>query len=429
MKCLLQLIILAALSTAMMSFTDGKESDADKGMLLSYNINSSAKTPEIYDSLLSKWYSSSVVNSFDTFFQEFIDIDSTATLSSDIPDSVYIARLKMIISPIHIPYNDVVKRYIIRYTTTHKETMRRIMGLSQYYFPMFEQELERTGLPLELRILPVIESALSPAATSRVGAAGLWQFMYGTGRIYGMEITSFVDQRRDPVLSTKAACRYLKDLYALYKDWTLAIAAYNCGPGNINKALKRAGENAKTYWDIYPYLPKETRGYIPSFIAATYAYTFHKQHNIEPLTPPMPLSTDTIGINKLMHLSQVATTLGTSMETLRALNPQYKLDIIPAADRVYPLTLPSNDVSRYIDMQNEILAKDTLYLAQYLKSPNPKAALETASSSHTSHRVKSGDTLGAIANKYHVSVSQLLKWNKLKTTSVLRIGQVIQILR
>ena len=217
-------------------------------------------TPEIYDSLVSTWYSRNIVSSFDTFFNEFIDLsdDSTAVVS-DVPDSVYSTRLKMLLSPIQLPYNQIIKRYLVVYTTTRKSTMERILGLSQYYFPMIEEELCRAGLPLELRMLPVIESALCPTAVSRAGATGLWQFMYGTGKTYGLEITSFVDQRRDPVVATQAACRYLKDLYDLYNDWTLAIAAYNCGPGNINKALKRAGGVAKSYWDIYPYLPRETR--------------------------------------------------------------------------------------------------------------------------------------------------------------------------
>lgn len=443
MKKIFTFTVLLVLSFTTMSFSvkNGAE-PGDKELLLSINtvndissINSinmmkNSRTPEVYDSLLSRWYEANVVNTYDAFFDEFIDLDSTATLCSDIPDSVYSARLAMIVSPIHIPYNEVVKRYIIRYTTTHKELMRRIMGLSQFYFPLFEQELARQGLPLELRILPIIESALSPVATSRVGASGLWQFMYATGRSYGMEITSFVDQRREPVASTKAACHYLKDLYTLYGDWTLAIAAYNCGPGNINKALKRAGSNANTYWDIYPYLPKETRGYIPSFIAATYAYTFHKQHNIEPLMPPVPMATDTVSVGRLMHLSQVSTTIGTPIETLRALNPQYKLDIIPAVEKNYPLTLPCYDVTRYIESQADIMAKDTLYLAQYLKQSTSSTTLKSIVSeggSSQSHKVRSGDTLGAIASKYRVTVSQLTKWNHLRTTSTLRIGQIVRI--
>ncbi|MBE5033434.1 lytic transglycosylase domain-containing protein [Gallalistipes aquisgranensis] len=388
-------------------------------------------TPEIYDSLVSSWYSRNVVSSFDTFFNDFIDLsdDSTAVVS-DVPDSVYSSRLKMLLSPIQLPYNQIIKRYLVVYTTTRKSTMERILGLSQYYFPMIEEELCKAGLPLELRMLPVIESALCPTAVSRAGATGLWQFMYGTGRTYGLEITSFVDQRRDPVIATQAACRYLKDLFDLYNDWTLAIAAYNCGPGNINKALKRAGGEAKSYWDIYPYLPRETRGYIPSFIAATYAYTFHKQHQMEPVSPPIPLSTDTIHISRVMHLEQITSTLETPIEVLRSLNPQYKLDIIPALDKTYTLTLPQYDVARYLDREAEILAKDTLYLAQYLKPSNLDATKKEFSLTSQTYRVKSGDTLGAIARRHGVTVSQLVKWNRLKSSkAILRIGQRLEIYR
>lgn len=388
----------------------------------------SMSTPEAYDSLLSKWHSGNVSSSFDTFFNEFIDVesDSTICMDSTTPDSVYSARLQMLLSPIHLPYNDVIKKYLIAYTTKRKATMGRVMGRSQYYFPIIEQELIKENLPVELRMLPVIESALMPSAISRAGAAGLWQFMYTTGKSYNLEITSYVDERRDPNAATKAACRYLRDLYNLYNDWTLALAAYNCGPGNVNKALKRAGSSASTYWDIYPFLPKETRGYIPSFVAATYAYTFHKQHDIELVESPVPLSTDTIHVSKLMHFGQIASTLNTPIELLRELNPQYKLDIIPALDKSYSLVLPQVDVTRYLDKVKEIEAKDTLYLAKYLKAP---AAVKNdiVSGSSTIHRVKSGDTLGALAKRYGVSLSQLLKWNGLKSTSMLRIGQRIEI--
>ena len=185
-------------------------------------------------------------------------------------------------------------------------------------------------------MLPVVESALSPTAISRAGATGLWQFMYTTGKVYGLEVNSFIDQRRDPVLSTKAACRYLKDLYGIYEDWTLALAAYNCGPGNVNKAIKRAGDQAEDFWDIYPYLPAETRGYVPSFIAATYAYTFSYQHDIAPAPTAMPLATDTVMISRPMHFDQITSTIDLPKEVLRSLNPQYKMDIIPAVGKVIP---------------------------------------------------------------------------------------------
>lgn len=389
-----------------------------------------AGTPERYDSLLSTWRTGNVT-SLDTFFRDFIelDADSTLDLSQALPDSVYAARLQKMISPIHLPYNDVVKRYLYVYTNTRRSTMARILGLSQFYFPMIEQELSNAGLPIELRMLPVIESALCPTAVSRVGATGLWQFMYTTGKNYGLEITSFVDERRDPVAATRAACRFLAELYRIYGDWTLAIAAYNCGPGNVNKALKRAGEGAKTYWDIYPYLPKETRGYIPSFVAATYAYNYHKQHNINPVPMPLPLSTDTIRVNRLMHLEQVASTIDTPMEVLRTLNPQYKMDIIPAIEKTYCLTLPSSQCIKYIERQDSIHAKDSLYLAQYLKTTASPAKQAQYQISSITHKVKKGEVLGSIARKYGVTVSQLMKWNRIKSANSLRVGQVLEIHR
>ena len=200
---------------------------------------------------------------------------------------------------------------------------------------MIEDELLKENLPIELRALPIIESALSPTAVSPVGAVGLWQFMPSTGKSYGLEVNSLVDERRDPVRATQAACRYLKDLYAIYNDWTLAIAAYNCGPGNVNKAMARSG--GKTFWEIYDYLPRETRGYVPAFIGATYAYAYHRQHDIEPQPAPIPLSVDTIRIDRLLHLQQIASTIDLPLETLRQLNPQYKLDIVPRRPSLYTL--------------------------------------------------------------------------------------------
>ena len=383
--------------------------------------------PEVYDSLLSRWYEQNVVNSYDEFFKQFIDIDMDETLTSDVPDSVYRARMRLIVSPVSLGYNDVIKRYIVLYTSRNASLVGRVLGLSQFYFPMIEEELARHGLPLELRMLPVIESALNPTAVSRAGATGLWQFMLATGKSYGLEVTSMVDDRRDPVKATEAACRYMADLYRMYGDWTLAIAAYNCGPGNVNKALKRAGDNAKTFWDIYPYLPSETRGYVPSFVAVNYAYAYHKQHGIKFVEPPMPISTDTVSVSRLMHLEQVSSTLDIPIEAVRALNPQYKEDIIPAVDRTYALRLPQHDVSRYLSLEAEIMAKDTLYLAKYLNQPAELVKKELTAST-TRYTIKSGDTLGGIARKHGVTVAQIVKWNGLKNANaMIKPGQKLEI--
>ncbi len=406
-------------------YSAGRELDFSAWKYDDHTLN--IAEPEVYDSLLSRWYEQNVVSSYDEFFKQFIDIDMDETLTSDVPDSVYRARMRLIVSPVSLGYNDIIKRYIVSYTTRNAALIGRVLGLSQFYFPMIEEELARHGLPLELRMLPVIESALNPTAVSRVGATGLWQFMLATGKSYGLEVTSMVDDRRDPVKATEAACRYMADLYRMYDDWTLAIAAYNCGPGNVNKALKRAGDDAKTFWDIYPYLPSETRGYVPSFVAVNYAYAFHKQHDIRFVKPPLPISTDTVSVNRLMHLEQVSSTLDIPIEAVRALNPQYKEDIIPAVDRTYALRLPQYDISRYLSHEQEIMAKDTLYLAKYINQPAENLKKELTAST-TRYTVKSGDTLGGIARRHGVTVAQIVKWNNFKNANVtIRPGQRIEI--
>ena len=377
------------------------------------------------DSLVAVWRERQQAEAFTEFFDRFVLEDSTAT--AEIPDPVldtlYAERLRALVSPIPLPYNYIVKGYIDRYISPRYHTISRILGLSQYYFPMIEEELLRADLPIELRALPIIESALSATAVSPAGAVGLWQFMPATGKSYGLEINSLVDERRDPVRATEAACRYLKDLYAIYNDWTLAIAAYNCGPGNVNKAMARSG--GKTFWEIYDYLPRETRGYLPAFIGASYAYTYHRLHDIEPEAAPIPLAVDTVRIDHLMHFGQIASTIDLPVETLRLLNPQYKLDIIPATTRSYTLVLPQRNVSQYIAHEQEILAKDSMYLKEYINPANIEKKRQERSG--TVYVVKKGDTLGHIARKYHVTVSQIMRWNKIKSANKLRIGQRLRI--
>lgn len=402
------------------------KADTEKAEIAKYaeKCRLSISSPAVYDSLWGGWYEQNIAKSHDDFFAGFIDIDPTQPAVGDVPDSVYEARLRRLVSPVNLGYNDVVKRYIINWTTRNKGTVSRILGLSQVYFPMIEEELARQGLPLELRMLPVIESALNPVAVSRAGATGLWQFMLVTGRSYGLEVTSMVDERRDPIMATRAAASHLRDLYRMYGDWTIAIAAYNCGAGNVNKAIARAGGKAETFWDIYPYLPRETRGYLPSFVAANYAYTYHKQHGINMIDPPLPLCTDTVTVAKLTHFEQISSTLDISVDALRALNPQYKEDIIPAVERTYALKLPQPEVSRYLAREQEIHAKDSVYLAKYLAQPK---ALEEAVASTRTYTVKKGDVLGTIARKHGVTVSQLVKWNGLRNANAIRPGQRLEI--
>ena len=374
------------------------------------------------DSLLAEWRERQRQDAYGEFFKHYV-LEDTTQVADLTPDSVYTRRLFNLASPIQLPFNSIVKNYINRYIDPRSGTISRILGMSQYYFPIIESELLREGLPVELRALPIIESALSPTAVSPAGAVGLWQFMPTTGKSYGLEINSLVDERRDPHRATEAACRYLKDLYAIYNDWTLAIAAYNCGPGNVNKAIARSG--GKTFWEIYNYLPRETRGYVPAFIGATYAYAYHQLHDIEPTEAPIPLSVDTLHITKLMHLNQIASTIDVPLETLRQLNPQYKMDIIPATTKSYTLVLPQRSIAQYIAHEAEIQAKDSMYLKEYINPANiDKKKLER---SGTVYVVKKGDTLGAIARRYRVTTSQLMRWNNLKSAHKLRIGQRLRI--
>ena len=265
----------------------------------------------------------------------------------------YIDRLRRMPTVMEMGYNDIVQRFIDRYMARLRHSVSYMLGATNFYLPIFEEALEAYQVPLELKYLPIIESALNPRAVSRVGATGLWQFMLGTGKQYGLEINSLVDERRDPVRSSYAAARYLRDLYRIFGDWNLVIAAYNCGPGNINKAIHRSG-GEKDYWRLYPYLPAETRGYVPAFIAANYAMTYYCEHGICPMSTKLPLQTDTVVVNRDVHLEQIAKVLDLDIEMLRSLNPQYRRDIVPGATKSYAIRLPMADTGRFIDMQDSI---------------------------------------------------------------------------
>ncbi len=266
----------------------------------------------------------------------------------------YIDRLSRMPCIMEMAYNEVVQKFIDRYSGRLRHSISYMLGASNFYIPIFEEALEAYQLPLELKYLPIIESALNPKAVSRVGAAGLWQFMPATGKQYGLKLNSLVDERRDPLKSSYAAAHYLRDLYKIFGDWNLVIAAYNCGPENINKAIRRSGGDNKDYWHIYPYLPRETRGYVPAFIAANYIMTYYSQHNICPMTTRLPAKTDTIMVSRNVHLEQIAEMVGLNIDLLRSLNPMYRRDIVPGATEPSPIRLPITEVSRFIDLEDSI---------------------------------------------------------------------------
>lgn len=381
------------------------------------------------DSVLAMWRETSTVEYYDHYFRDYVmaaeRIDTT--LSTSNMDSIYVERLNALMSPIPLEYNRDVRTAIERYTSS---SFSRIMSFAYYYFPMLEEELILAGMPVELRALAIVESGLNPLATSRMGAKGLWQFMPSTGKEYGLEINSLVDERCNPRLATKAACRYLKTMYNLYGDWTLAIASYNCGPGNVNKAIIRAGGSPKDYdgsfWDVYAGLPRETRSYVPLFMGATYAFAYHEAHGIKYATPAMPLAVDTIMITRPLHLEQVSSTIDVSLELLQMLNPEYRLSIIPATTKAYPLTLPMERITEFVEMQDSIFAKDSLYLGDYIIHANIEKKRNEAPPA-TYHVVKKGDTLGAIARKYGRTVKQLMNWNGIKNANSLRVGQRLRV--
>ena len=352
---------------------------------------------------------------------------------------VYIDRLRRMPTIIEMPYNEVVQKFIDRYSGRLRHSVSYMLGASNFYMPIFEEALETYGLPLELKYLPVIESALNPTAVSRVGATGLWQFMLATGKRYGLEVNSLVDDRRDPIKSSYAAANYLKDLYKVFGDWNLVIAAYNCGPDQINKAIHRA-KGSKDYWQIYPYLPKETRGYVPAFIAANYIMTYYCEHNICPMTTRLPAKTDTVMVDRNVHLEQIAAVCNIDIEQLRTLNPSYRRDIAPGATKLSAIRLPQTEVGKFIDMQDSIYAynAEALFTKRATVEVNDNTPTYTRSSSsrskskkRTSRRgktvtIKSGQTLSEIAKRNGTTVAKLKKLNGLKGTNI-RAGKKLRV--
>lgn len=363
---------------------------------------------------------------------------------ADVPDSIYIMRLRALPTRIEMPFNQPVKASLDLYVHRRRPLVERMVGVGyNHYFPIFEDALQRHGLPSELKYLACIESALRPNAYSRAHAAGLWQFIPSSGILQGLEINSYIDERYDIYKSTDAACRFLKALYQKFNDWHLAIAAYNCGPGNVDKAIARSG-GRRTFWEIYNFLPAETRSYVPFFIAATYIMTYHCEHNLCAMVSEVPPQCDTIMLNRMVHFKQIAHYLNTPVEQIESLNPQYIYNIVPGSpEKNYSLMLPADKVLSFIQNQDSIFAYqaetllpangNVLQIAQtgtrngYLKGGGSGAAAKPASGGGVvRHTVRKGENLGSIANRYNTTVAKLKKLNGIQGTTI-RAGQKLRV--
>ena len=380
----------------------------------------------LMDSLLNVWYVKRDLSAQNSVLSKLTD----DTTKYDNNDSLIYKRLCQIHTPIQVAYNDKVKRFIELYSVQRQRSSSVILGLAQYYYPWMKAIFDKYDLPEELVYITIIESALNPTAVSPAGATGIWQFMYGTGKLYGLETDSYVDDRRDPYKATDAAARHFRDLYNIFGDWGLAISAYNCGAGNVRKAIQRSGGKTD-FWGVYPYLPRETQNYFPAFIGAMYMMTYHNLYGIQPAKISIPLDVDTIMINKETHFQQIANVLNVSYEEIKSLNPQYKRDIIPAFTQPMPVRLRSNDLLRYIAMADSVpkYNYDTYFYPT--KNLNVIAANGTVTDDgmmivqqtpNKYHTVRKGETLGKIAAKYHTSVNNLKAMNHLHSTN-LRVGQ------
>lgn len=339
----------------------------------------------------------------------------------------YIRRLQNLPNVIEMPYNSVVRKFIDQYTQRLRRSVAMMLGASNFYIPIFEDALEAYQLPMELKYLPVIESALNPCATSRAGAGGLWQFMPTTGKRYDLEITSLIDERRDPVKSSYAAARMLKGLYEIFGDWTLVIASYNCGPGNVSKAIKRAG-GEHDYWKIYHYLPQETQGYVPAFIAANYVMNYYCEHNICPASTRLPMGTDTIVVTRDVYMEQISEVCNIQLEELKALNPQYRTSKIPGAARPCILRMPLDMIHRFIESGDSVYEHrlSELSTRRAVVEVHTHTAAKASTAGRKTVRVKKGDTLGSIAKRNHTTVAKLKRLNGLRSDA-LRIDQKLRV--
>lgn len=383
-----------------------------------------------YDSLLNTY----VISKYAATSRRHRANINTDYAFDQIPDTVIAQRLNSLHTVIPMTFNNVVRDHIRMYLNRMRNRIDVMLTLSEYYQTLFEESLSRYDVPEELKYLTIVESAMNPQATSRVGAAGLWQFMYTTGKNYGLEVNSIIDERRDAYKSSDAAAHYLHDLYNVFGDWHLAIAAYNCGPGNVNKAIARSG-GKHNFWQIYPYLPRETRGYVPAFIAATYIMNFYPEHGLHPKRAAIPLHTDTVMVERDMFFCHVAKHIGVEMEELRALNPQYRADFIPGSNGSYPLCLPTEKMNDLIH-HAEAIFRDT----EDSISRRPAAVIATRSDAEVSyskparkhngsssyHKVRRGETLSSIAAKHGTTVSKLKKLNHLRSDRI-RYGQRLRV--
>lgn len=415
-----------------------------------------------YEELQKNWY-----------LQNYTDLieSKESKINANPSDKVYIERLQRLQNEkgfeIELPFNSIVKSYIELYTNRRRDLVERMLGMWLYYEPIFEEALAKEGMPLELKYLPIIESALNPNAVSPAGAAGLWQFILSTGRGMGLEINTLVDERRDTYKASQKAAEFLKSLYKTYGDWSLAIAAYNCGPGNVNKAIRRSGGGEKDYWEIYNYLPKETRGYVPAFIAAAYVMNYHNEHGISAALAKKPLLTDTVHITRRLHFNQIAEVIDLSIDALETLNPQYRKNIIPGTSyKPFVLILPSKQVysylmseqtigqyeeenyalretaepgvSRYESTSNNYIetpesthndsvqSNVAVASSSYQVKPNENNNVYTSKEEIIIHEVRRGETLKSIASKYGTNISRIKKENNLSGNTINR-GQKLKI--
>ena len=385
------------------------------------------------DNLLSEWFS-----------KTYLDKDEECQMKDEnpvFPTEVYIDRLQRMPTIIEMPHNEIVQKFIDMYSGRLRRSVSYMLAASNFYMPIFEEALEACGVPLELKYLPIIESALNPKAVSRAGAVGLWQFMLTTGKGYDLQVNSLVDERRDPIKASYAAARYLKDLYGIFGNWPLVIAAYNCGPGNINKAIHRAGD-VQDYWKIYNYLPKETRGYVPAFIAANYIMNYYCDHNICPLESRLPAQTDTIQVSQDLYMEQISELCNLPISELEALNPQYRTHLIPGNSGLCTLRLPSTSVGSFLSQQDSIytykideLQKKrrvvTVEAAAVSNSKSGRKSRNRRSSSSSSsggatHKIQKGESLSTIAKRNGTTVKKLQQLNGIKGTNI-RAGQTIRV--